>query len=70
MHARAFAAVRAFSDIAVFSPTPASRERFASDIGDELVSGRLRRPAPRMPSAVRMSCLRPRRLPRRSVRPC
>lgn len=36
MHARAFAAVRDFAEIAVFSPTPASRERFASEIGAEL----------------------------------
>jgi ornithine cyclodeaminase/alanine dehydrogenase len=36
MHTRAFAAVRAFSEIAVFSPTPARREAFAHDIGAEL----------------------------------
>lgn len=36
MHTRAFAAVRNFSEIAVFSPTPARREAFAHDIGAEL----------------------------------
>ncbi|WP_321390587.1 ornithine cyclodeaminase family protein [Emcibacter sp.] len=36
MHTRAFAAVRDFDEIVVFSPTPASRERFANTIGGEL----------------------------------
>lgn len=36
MHTRAFAAIRDFSAITVFSPTPASRERFANTIGGEL----------------------------------
>jgi alanine dehydrogenase len=37
MHTRAFSAVRNFSGgIKVFSPTPASRERFASTLADEL----------------------------------
>ena len=36
MHTRAFASVRAFSEISVFSPTPASRERFAETLGAEL----------------------------------
>jgi ornithine cyclodeaminase/alanine dehydrogenase len=36
MHTRAFAAVRQFSEIVVFSPTPVSRERFAQEIGGEL----------------------------------
>ncbi|MFO7603503.1 MAG: ornithine cyclodeaminase family protein [Gammaproteobacteria bacterium] len=36
MHSRAFAAVRTFEQIAVFSPTPASRERFVNEIGSEL----------------------------------
>lgn len=36
MHTRAFAAVRQFSEIVVFSPTPASRERFAQTIAPEL----------------------------------
>ncbi len=36
MHTRAFAAVRDFAEIAVFSPTPARREAFASEIGAEL----------------------------------
>jgi len=36
MHTRAFAAIRDFEEIAVFSPTPASRERFAQTIGPEL----------------------------------
>lgn len=36
MHTRAFAAIRDFSAITVFSPTPASRERFAGTIGAEL----------------------------------
>lgn len=39
MHTRAFAAIRDFSAITVFSPTPASRERFAGNIGDELGIG-------------------------------
>jgi ornithine cyclodeaminase/alanine dehydrogenase-like protein (mu-crystallin family) len=36
MHTRAFAAIRDFAEIVVFSPTPASRERFAQTIGTEL----------------------------------
>lgn len=36
MHTRAFAAIRDFAEIAVFSPTPARRETFARDIGAEL----------------------------------
>jgi ornithine cyclodeaminase/alanine dehydrogenase-like protein (mu-crystallin family) len=36
MHTRAFAAIRELAEIAVFSPTPASRERFAQTIGDAL----------------------------------
>lgn len=36
MHTRAFAAIRDFDEIAVFSPTPASRKRFADNIGAEL----------------------------------
>lgn len=36
MHTRAFSAIRGFSEILVFSPTPASRERFAQTIGAEL----------------------------------
>ncbi len=33
---RALAAVRAIADVRVYSPTPASRQRFAGDAGDEL----------------------------------
>jgi ornithine cyclodeaminase/alanine dehydrogenase len=36
MHTRAIAAIRPLERVTVFSPTPASRERFASTIGDEL----------------------------------
>lgn len=36
MHARAFAAVRELSEIAVFSPTEAKREAFARELGSEL----------------------------------
>jgi ornithine cyclodeaminase/alanine dehydrogenase len=36
MHTRAFAAIRDISDIKVFSPTPASRNRFAETLGGEL----------------------------------
>ncbi len=36
MHTRAFAAIRDFSEIRVFSPTPARREAFAQTIGAEL----------------------------------
>ncbi len=36
MHTRAFAAIRDFSEITVFSPTPARREAFAHEIGAEL----------------------------------
>ena len=33
---RALAAVRAIADVRVYSPTPANRQRFAGDVGDEL----------------------------------
>jgi len=36
MHTRAFAAIREFSEVAVFSTTPARREAFAETIGAEL----------------------------------
>ena len=36
MHTRAFAAIRDFAEVVVFSPTPSSRERFASTIGPEI----------------------------------
>ncbi|HMP56524.1 MAG TPA: ornithine cyclodeaminase family protein, partial [Novosphingobium sp.] len=36
MHARAFAAVRSFAEIAVFSPTPARREALAARLQDDL----------------------------------
>ena len=36
MHTRAFASIRDFDEIMVFSPTPASRERFANTLGGEL----------------------------------
>jgi ornithine cyclodeaminase/alanine dehydrogenase len=36
MHTRAFAAVRSFSQVRVFSPTAARREAFAQDLGAEL----------------------------------
>ena len=36
MHARAFAAIRQFDEIAVFSPTPAKREALAAQLGEEL----------------------------------
>lgn len=36
MHTRAFAAVRQLEEVVVFSPTPASRERFAQALGEEL----------------------------------
>jgi ornithine cyclodeaminase/alanine dehydrogenase len=36
MHARAFAAIRPFSEMVVFSPTPARREACAHDLGVEL----------------------------------
>lgn len=36
MHTRAFAAIRDFREIVVFSPTPASRERFSQTLGPEL----------------------------------
>jgi len=36
MHTRAFAAVREFTEVEVFSPSPASRERFARSIGPDI----------------------------------
>lgn len=36
MHVRAFAAVRPFDEVAIFSPTPAKREMLAAQLGAEL----------------------------------